>query len=884
MSETDSADRQGGVVFFDGELQLAKLVLPERGSLVLADGTSIVFTERSTEQVKKFSFACQDPTYYSASCGDNWNIEDKDGKLVKHHKAVTANDDLIVGDMSYFRVRPYFFAKSVKYGDVTARSFSEWESIRENHPNLVVGAPVEFQVNKCPNSDCKPYYINDCHDLNPDSAAVKAAKLAEEQAQLEAAKKAQEEAKEAAARDAVSSRYTGSVSFAYNAALSGQASAVISKIPAAISANDAAVGGLATVSDCVNAVDGDAGTITCNYAVNFTSAMLEILVPSVIPASSGTAGVTGVNNLMRDTFTPIVLALFGAAAADQAKKDAATSDLGSGSTTTVLLKAADRFITEGQLLTGNTVLAHLMLASAIAAKVGVDAKNVHTSVGNSMNGYTTLTVVVAGSSMDSGELATAILDGGFSFDADANPSTPNVMWQKDAEAPGDMTGNVVVRQLHFQHAKLYSMVPLSKSMASSIGQMIISHLVKVTAQAGRPVTSSDIYTVQLSKFVELPRARRAVLPNSLTVTLSGNPEGNFQQMESSDMTGFVYPTGSTAPADSADGSKTPDANGGSITNIGDVAGSQSGSQSGSSATEANNFVNEAQNNVNNYGSTDVKVLDFMFDKISFESWTQFSQFGTTPSFFASTPRLTIGKAKEVAATNDGNWKTALNNLAAYIARFYPFTATAITFNPMRVDHMAANALFTEDWDFANFKVTFKITVPSSSTLFTKSSDTKRLEMYVTEGLVLMLADSEVSQSNAAISQISGGGSGGGGIPIAAVAGAAAGVILIIVIIVIVMRKRGGSGARTDPVKSDRTVVAFENPMYDSPETNVAQPTYAGETGDNEGLYDEPAFNADANKANPVYQSTENLAEDYGTYGDNEEGGGYLDVAPDDADE
>jgi hypothetical protein len=46
-----------------------------------------------------------------------------------------------------------------------------------------------------------------------------------------------------------------------------------------------------------------------------------------------------------------------------------------------------------------------------------------------------------------------------------------------------------------------------------------------------------------------------------------------------------------------------------------------------------------------------------------------------------------------------------------------------------------------------------------------------------------------------------------------------------------MRRRGGdSEPRSSSSSSaERTVVAFENPMYDSPETTAASPSY----GDNE---------------------------------------------------
>jgi hypothetical protein len=59
---------------------------------------------------------------------------------------------------------------------------------------------------------------------------------------------------------------------------------------------------------------------------------------------------------------------------------------------------------------------------------------------------------------------------------------------------------------------------------------------------------------------------------------------------------------------------------------------------------------------------------------------------------------------------------------------------------------------------------------------------------------------------------------------------------------------------------DRNVIAFANPMYDDQSTMGAvapQPIYASGNAD-DGLYDEPAFTA-SQRANPVYQSTEELA-------------------------
>jgi len=113
------------------------------------------------------------------------------------------------------------------------------------------------------------------------------------------------------------------------------------------------------------------------------------------------------------------------------------------------------------------------------------------------------------------------------------------------------------------------------------------------------------------------------------------------------------------------------------------------------------------------------------------------------------------------------------------------------------------------------------------------------------------------------------------------AGAAgAGILIILIVVVVVVRRKKGRAAAPKSGKGadDRTVVAFENPMYDDPGTHGSfQPAYdngqIGGAHESEGLYDEPAFNA-SNKANPVYQSTEDLADGGGGGGD-----GYLDVAP-----
>ena len=93
-------------------------------------------------------------------------------------------------------------------------------------------------------------------------------------------------------------------------------------------------------------------------------------------------------------------------------------------------------------------------------------------------------------------------------------------------------------------------------------------------------------------------------------------------------------------------------------------------------------------------------------------------------------------------------------------------------------------------------------------------------------------------------------------------------------------KRGGNKNAAASRKADRTVVAFENPMYADGNAG-GQAQYDAPDAGGEGLYDEPAFNAGAaNKSNPMYESTEDLAG--GADGDDD--GGYLDVAPDEAED
>ena len=161
--------------------------------------------------------------------------------------------------------------------------------------------------------------------------------------------------------------------------------------------------------------------------------------------------------------------------------------------------------------------------------------------------------------------------------------------------------------------------------------------------------------------------------------------------------------------------------------------------------------------------------------------------------------------------------------------------------------------------------------------------------------VVRMVDAE-SANNAAAA--SGGGDGDGGasdFPVVAVgAGAGAGFLLIVIIIIVIVtrKNKGGGGGMAHPKEGSRSVVAFENPMYDDPGVTgagggVVGAGAGGVPAGDEGLYDEPAFNSGGgDKSNPLYASNEDLAmagneeeapEDTG-YLDVEEGG-YLDVSP-----
>eukprot|EP00730_Choanoeca_flexa_P002447 TRINITY_DN11055_c0_g1_i2.p1 TRINITY_DN11055_c0_g1~~TRINITY_DN11055_c0_g1_i2.p1 ORF type:complete len:854 (+),score=302.59 TRINITY_DN11055_c0_g1_i2:175-2562(+) len=115
-----------------------------------------------------------------------------------------------------------------------------------------------------------------------------------------------------------------------------------------------------------------------------------------------------------------------------------------------------------------------------------------------------------------------------------------------------------------------------------------------------------------------------------------------------------------------------------------------------------------------------------------------------------------------------------------------------------------------------------------------------------------------------------------------IAGAAAGgVVLIAAVAFVLLRRRGGNPAAAK--QQDRSVVAFNNPLYDE-SGNVAEEAYDNPVpGDDGGIYDEPAFNGNA-KNNPMYDSNDNLADEGGegyltTEGVPEGGDGYLETDP-----
>jgi hypothetical protein len=119
------------------------------------------------------------------------------------------------------------------------------------------------------------------------------------------------------------------------------------------------------------------------------------------------------------------------------------------------------------------------------------------------------------------------------------------------------------------------------------------------------------------------------------------------------------------------------------------------------------------------------------------------------------------------------------------------------------------------------------------------------------------------------------------IPIAAAAGG--GIILILIIVIVVLVARRKRDASNAAPKTDRAVVAFENPMY---EASKKPGDTAEEHAGHEGLYDEPAFSKPVAKENPIYDNDEftqaqsalsQHANAQPVYGDAGLGGSYIEA-------
>ncbi|EDQ90351.1 uncharacterized protein MONBRDRAFT_24720 [Monosiga brevicollis MX1] len=162
-------------------------------------------------------------------------------------------------------------------------------------------------------------------------------------------------------------------------------------------------------------------------------------------------------------------------------------------------------------------------------------------------------------------------------------------------------------------------------------------------------------------------------------------------------------------------------------------------------------------------------------------------------------------------------------------------------------------------------------------------------------------DDDEGTSSQAGSASSGSSAGGSmGIIIGIAAGA---VVLVLVVVFLLVRSRRNNRAAPEMAKPAhlRSVVSFENPIYDSPEgPEASYGELLHDSGEDQGLYDEPAI-ATKRKNNPVYRSNDMLDEagkedpysngvaaanflevdDDDFDGDDDTGGGYLDVHGDD---
>ena len=115
------------------------------------------------------------------------------------------------------------------------------------------------------------------------------------------------------------------------------------------------------------------------------------------------------------------------------------------------------------------------------------------------------------------------------------------------------------------------------------------------------------------------------------------------------------------------------------------------------------------------------------------------------------------------------------------------------------------------------------------------------------------------------------------------------IIVVIVVVAVIRRRKRAADSKAKLQKAQegmdeqgRPIVAFENPMYDAPIKSGGEPTYAdtAAVSSSKGLYDEPAFSGKSDKDNPMYESTENLAEQvYENADHDDKSAGYNEVSP-----
>lgn len=212
------------------------------------------------------------------------------------------------------------------------------------------------------------------------------------------------------------------------------------------------------------------------------------------------------------------------------------------------------------------------------------------------------------------------------------------------------------------------------------------------------------------------------------------------------------------------------------------------------------------------------------------------------------------------------YNVVFNMTRCGILPFYP-NGTCVTSNPSAATYsqLIAQSLQCDYTPPTTTTTTSTTTATTTSTTTTTTSTTTTTTTTTTT--VAGLGPGASSSS----------GGGGSIVPVAAAAAGGGGVLLLIVIVLLVRRSKA-TRVKPKNKQDDRTVVAFENPMYDDPA--VAQPSmYEPAPHDSEGLYDSPALSqfgsgsASVVKSNPLYNSAENLAEE------NNMPDAYMDVAP-----